>query len=172
MSMPMSTARLARQAESIETRSDLDRWKVRSTTRLRFLLIAYLIGVFPLPAAALYFTLKSAFEGAVISPSAFISMSCAGLCCTGPIVLLPCLVLLNSGLSSYRKLTIELAYQQRVCELCQAVALFDDKYVNPSKRKGHTAADLLPQMYVVEEDAQTHVLCDKCFAQINAIEEG
>lgn len=163
-------AKLAKRAESIETREDLARWAVRSKTRFRFLLIAYLIGALPLVLLMVYFTALSAARGDTILLNGILFSMVPGFCCFGPIVLLPCYVLISSGLSNYTKTMAALRERHRVCDVCEAVSLFDDEYVNPSKHKNHTAADLVPQMHIVEEDGQTHAICDKCFAVVNASE--
>lgn len=170
MSSPLTTARLARRAESIETREDLNRWSIRSRTRLRFLLIAYLIGALPLIIVVLYLNIRSAITGDTISLNGLVFASFSGFCCFGPMVLLPCFVLLSSGLSNYRRTISELRHQNRVCEVCGVVALFEDQYVKQSQAKGHARADLVPSMRVFEEDGQTHVLCDKCFAAVAAVD--
>ncbi|MEM6258780.1 MAG: hypothetical protein AAGI37_10755 [Planctomycetota bacterium] len=66
----------------------------------------------------------------------------------------------------------ELRDQHRVCEVCEAVALYDDKYVYPSKRKGHTKADLIPHMNLIKEAGVTHMLCDACLADMSASDAG
>lgn len=115
-----------------------------------------------------YFTVRSALRGDTVLLNGIFFSMVPGFCCFGPIVLLPCYVLLTSGLSSYKKTMEALHEQQRVCEVCEAIALFDDKYVNPSKRKGHTAADLVPHMNVIEEEGESNVLCDACLAEMKA----
>lgn len=170
MPISLTDARLAKRAESIETRDDLKRWEVRSRTRFRFLLIAYLIGALPIVLLMVYFTAASALKGDTILLNGILFSMVPGFCCFGPIVLLPCYVLLSSGLSSYRKAMAALRHQHRVCDLCETVALFDDEYVNPLKHKRHTAADLVPHMNVIEEDGQTNVLCDACLAELQAID--
>ena len=118
----------------------------------------------------IYFTAASALRGETILLNGIIFSMVPGFCCFGPIVLLPCYVLLSSGLSNYKKAMAALRSQHRVCEVCEAVALFEGKYVSPSKHKGHTQADLAPHMNVIEQDGEAHVLCDKCLAEVNAID--
>lgn len=165
------TAKLAKRAESIQTRDDLNRWAVRSKTRFHFLLIAYLSGALPLVLLMVYFTVVSALRGDTILLNAILFSMVPGFCCFGPIVLLPCYVLLSSGLSNYKKTMQALRDQHRVCDVCEAVALFEDKYVDPAKSDGHTSADLAPHMNLIEEDGKMNVLCDVCMAEVNSIEQ-
>ncbi|MEO0474412.1 MAG: hypothetical protein AAF085_00385 [Planctomycetota bacterium] len=88
-----------------------------------------------------------------------------GLCCGGPLVLLPCAVLVTGGVSKYKQLIGVLRSQDRVCDTCGAVALFDDEYVDVSWSKGQTAEELIPHMNVFEEDGKTRVLCDACLEE-------
>lgn len=106
--------------------------------------------------------------GQIRSLEDFLFLLMPGFCCCGPIVLLPCWVLLNDGLNNYRRLLKALIEQHRVCEACEAVALFKNEYVHPSKEEGHTKADLVPQMNTIKTNGKTHVLCDKCLAEVQA----
>jgi hypothetical protein len=164
------TAKLAKRAESIQTRDDLNRWAVRSRKRLRFLLIAYLWGALPVVLLMVYFTVASAVKGDTVLLNGILFSMVPGFCCFGPIVLLPCYVLLSNGLGNYKKTLSMLREQQRVCAVCDAVALFDDEYVNPRKSKGHTTAKLIPHMNAINEGDEVSVLCDKCLAEVNALD--
>ena len=173
--MVLSTAANIKAATSISKRADLDRWAKRAKTRRRFLITAYLFGAIPIylmmVAAGINAAIQSG-QGIAIGPiiMALTIGLIPGFCCFGPIVLLPCYFLINDGLRNYRSLISELRNQHRVCEICEAVALFDDKFVNPSKRKKHTHADLVPHMNVIHEDGEVNVLCDQCLAEVKAID--
>ena len=163
-------------ATSISSRKDLERWRKRMQTRRRFLLTAYLFGAIPIylmmVGAGVVAGMKQGqgFTIDMLIRALFIGLI-PGFCCFGPIVLLPCYFLINDGLRNYKKALEILRNQHRVCEVCESVALFNDKYVNPSKRKGHTAADLVPHMNLIEEDGKVNVLCDACLAEVRALEQ-
>ena len=160
----------------ISTREDFERWRKRSVSHRKFLLTAYLFGAIPVFMVGLVAVIAGLIinwdQLTSIGP-AFVGVVSAFLCaafCGGPFILIPLWLLLITGLSSYRRVITHLKDNHRVCEVCEAVAMFDDKYVNPSKRKGHTPADLVPQMHVLKENGQTHVLCDACFDKVSAID--
>ncbi|MEM6258779.1 MAG: hypothetical protein AAGI37_10750 [Planctomycetota bacterium] len=163
-------------ATSIEKRSQLDRWAKRSKTRKRFLWTAYLVGAVPVVLASWVFGVYALIQssqspsiGQFLAGALFSSLW--GVCCTGPMILLPCWALIRGGLSNYEETMESLKEQRRVCEVCGVVALFDDKYVYPIKRKKHTTADLVPHMNVIEEDMKINVLCDACLIEVNSIEQ-
>ena len=72
-------ARMARRAVSIQTRSDIERWRVRSKTRLRFLLIAFTIGALPITLMLLL------APGRISSLDDFLFLLVPGFCCFGPL---------------------------------------------------------------------------------------
>ena len=165
-------ARMAVRATKIHNRDELDRWRKRSGRMLRILFLSFLIG-------GSVFAIWGAIIGIINlhddqdRPVSFTDYSRAvwmglmtGFCCFGPLVVVACFVLFSSGKTEYKRLINELKQQQRVCEFCDAVALFEDKYVNPSKHKDHTSADLVPHMNVIEEEGRVNVLCDACYAEV------
>lgn len=163
------------RAESVLTRRDIERWRHRSTRRARFLVIAFVVGFLPMIFMMSAIAIQKAHEhGVPINVGDIVKMlllgSICGLCFGGPLILVPCWILLMSGLSSYEQTMKSLRNQHRVCDLCQSVALFDDNDVYPSKHKGHTNADLIPHMNLIAEEGKTSVLCDKCLAEVNAID--
>lgn len=48
--------------------------------------------------------------------------------------------------------------------------MYENQYVNPSIKKKHSAADLVPRMNLINEDDEVSVLCDRCLAEVNAID--
>lgn len=163
---------LAKRVHAIQTRTDLERWKHRSTRRLRFILISLVVGflcsyLFGLAIGVI----NSIHEVGALTRETLtrdlFSAFFVGVCFT-PLILLPCIVLVTGGVSRYKLLLRSLRAQNRVCDICEAVALFDDKYINPSKDKGQGVAELIPHMNMIEEDGKTSVLCDKCLAEVNA----
>ena len=50
---------------------------------------------------------------------------------------------------------------------CEQVSMYEDNYLNP--RSDHQT-DLVPHMNVIKEAGITHVLCDACLAEVNAMD--
>jgi len=158
-----------RATSHIGTRKDLERWRARSISSRRFLMTAYFSGMsfaVLMGAVACVIHLRSGkpFESDTVWPT-LLSVVLGGICCSGPLTLVACWLVLWSGLNNYRKLLNELINQNRVCYQCSQIALFDDQYVNPVKKYGHTRADLIPAMHMIEQDGETLVLCGTCLAQ-------
>ncbi len=172
----LEVARELEEASRINTRKDLARWRKRSISRRKFLLTAYLIGAIPVFIAGLVILIAALIVNwdhlTSIGPAfvGVISAFLGAVCCGGPFILIPIWLLLITGLNSYNRVMTQLKKNGRVCEVCEAVSLFDDEYVNPSKRKGHTKDDLVPHMNVIEEDGSVSVLCDKCLAEVNSMD--
>lgn len=165
--------RLAKQAHEIHSRADLERWKSRSTRRIRFIILSYLIGSLASVALAFMFGLVEAIKAGDLTVVGIIAdfkiALVGGFCCGGPLVLIPCTVLVTGGVSKYKQLLDTLNKESRVCQACEAVALYDDRYVVGSKHKKHTQADLIPHMNIIKEDGKVSVLCDQCLAEVNAM---
>lgn len=174
--------RVIRVAEDLEavshitTRKDFERWRNRAKARRKFLLTAYLIGAVPVFVGGVLLLIAAlihnrehlhSIEPAIVG---FISSLLCAIVCGGPFILVPCAVLLFVGLNSYSRVLATLESNGRVCGVCQAVAMFGDTDINPSQSKKHTKANLVPHMNVIKEDGQTHVLCDVCLAEVNAID--
>ena len=78
-------------------------------------------------------------------------------------------MLVSSGIGNFKSILKALKAEQRVCDMCESVALFEDKYVQMPTSKKYTKADLVPHMHVIEEGGQTHVLCDSCLSDVEAM---
>ena len=162
---------------AITTRKDFERWRKRSISRRKFLLTAFLIGAVPVFVAGLTLVIAAAIVNRdqlhSIEPIliGFVGVFLGSTCCAGSIIFIPCWLLLSTGLGNFKQVMAQLKENGRVCEVCESVSMFEDKYVNPSKRKGHTADDLVPHMNVIEEDGKVNVLCDACLAEVSAIEQ-
>ncbi|MBX2852802.1 MAG: hypothetical protein KTR15_13790 [Phycisphaeraceae bacterium] len=158
------------EPEEITHRSHLERWVKRARRRRKILLIGYLIGALPLILLTAYFTALSAFRGHTINLNGLVFSLLPSCLCFGPIVLLLTWMVLSSGISQYERLVGRLRSSNRVCNVCDAIALYGDRYYLPSKQDRHTRADLIPHMNVIKEDGHVNVLCDQCLAEVNAID--
>lgn len=155
------------EPEEITRRRHLERWAQRARRRRKILIAAYLIGASPFVLSAAYFTALSAFKGYSISLNGLLFSFVPGLLCSGPILLVLTWMILSSGVSQYERYVGRLRVSNRVCSVCDVVSLYEDRYMIPRKKKKHTKADLFPRMHLIKEAGKTHVLCDKCLAEVH-----
>lgn len=160
-------------SSKIKSRQDVDLWRKRSEAGYRIYLKCYLIGALLWAGLTVFVVIAapppSGRSATQIMGAVFTSMT-TGLCCGGPIVLLPVWFLFSGGIREYRRMASRLESMNRVCCVCGTIALFGDQEIDASKNSGHTRADLVPHMNVLKEDDKTHVLCDKCLAEVNAVD--
>lgn len=163
-------------ASTITTRKEFERWNKRSKCKKRFLFRCYLIGGLAWGLFSIFVFGGQSLQksGGQWSFDLVIQSLGAGfgsaLCCGGPLAFIACWMLLSSGIGSFKSTLNALKAEQRVCDICESVGLYDDKYVQMPTSKKYTKADLVPHMNVIEEDGKTHVLCDACLAKVSAID--
>lgn len=162
------------EPEEITQRSHLERWARRARRRKTILLSTFLVGVvLGLGLGYLHASSQpSGRSGGWATFAADITFGLlAGLVCSGPVVLLLGWMILSSGINQYERLVGRLRVSNRVCSVCDKVALYEDRYMLPLKRSKHTNADLVPRMHVVKEAGTTHVLCDTCIAEVGRADQ-
>ena len=159
----------------IQTRKDLNRWGMRVGKENRYAFWSLLLGTTISLIITLYFgaSFASKHEPDLLESFNYLPYlfgMVVGSVFFGVMTFIASLLMLKMGLRSYHHAVAWLRTQNRVYTVCERVALFDDNYVNPSKEKNHTTADLVPHMNTIEEDGETNVLCDACLAEVEAMD--
>lgn len=150
----------------------LERWKKRELTRVRRYWAAYLIGTLFMPLAMTTGGLVSFIRHGVFYPDfiAFVFFIGLGVSALtfGPLALLAYWWEFSNGLRQYRAQMQRLIAQDRVCYVCSAVALFEGRSIQPPRGMPDPYRVLTPTMHFIQEDGQTHVYCDACYARLKA----
>lgn len=153
----------------VTNRKELERWRNRTTGHHRLLLTAYFVGclvvlVVLAVGAAIHLKQGRPITQDVVIPAVFGAMF-SGFCCFGPLAVAGFGLLLSEGLGNYKWIMQELTEDGRVCSVCGAVALFEDRYINPAPDRRHGRGDLVPEMLEIEIDGEMRVLCERCSNQ-------
>ncbi|MEM6505086.1 MAG: hypothetical protein AAF711_06440 [Planctomycetota bacterium] len=158
------------EPEEITHRSHLERWAKRYERRKKIYSIIYLTGLVGWVIVTL--GLSSRQSGSAVRAADITYALFVGSICSGPILLFLAWMVLTSGFKQYDRLIGRLRVSNRVCSVCDVVALYEDRYMLPRKEKQHKKADLVPHMNLIKEAGVTHVLCDACLAEMNASDAG
>lgn len=160
----------------IANRRHLNAWRRRANHKIRFLFISFTVGFFIIGGLFAGLQIQYALGQNKASSTLDIVLhalrvgASLGALLGGPVFVIASGWMLIKGVDEYRRVLGRLGASRRVCNVCSAVAMYDDKYIAANSRKGLTAADLVPHMNVVKEDGKAHVLCDACLSEVQAID--